>query len=366
MRILFIGDYSNLHATLASELKKRGHKVTVLSDKGEYIGSHADIFLKRKKSLFGGFRYLYDIFSLLPDLKDYDVVQFINPNFFHLRPGKIKYFFDRIKAQNNKLFLTIAGNDYYFCKACMEGEIFRFSEFKIGEEFSEFHKSEPHRLYGWTSYENKHWNEYFYANIDGAMSVLPEYDMVAKKVIPEKTVFTNLPIDLSILPYPSYKVEYPVKIFLGIRSGMEIQKGVLKLKKIAKEIEDEMPGKVIFETVSDIPLREFISRMNFSHIVLDQLYAYSPATTALMAMGMGKVAATGAQPEYYEYINNPKERPVISLSPFEKNIKDKIIEVVNNPDEIQLLGRQARKLVEENNEVGIVADRFIKHWKKYL
>ena len=49
--------------------------------------------------------------------------------------------------------------------------------------------------------------------------------------------------------------------------------------------------------------------MRQSHLLLDQLYSYSPATNALQAMAMGVVAASGAQPEYYEYIGNPAERP---------------------------------------------------------
>lgn len=366
MKILFIGDYSNLHATLGKELKRRGHEVSVLSDKCGYINSYADIFLKREKGLTGGIKYLYDIFNLLPSLKNYDIVQFINPNFFHLRPGKIKYFFDRLKDQNHKIFLTLAGNDYFFCKACAEGKLFRFSEFKIGKDFSEYHLSDPAHLYEWMNYANKKWNEYFYAHIDGAMSVLPEYDMVAREIIPEKTKFTNLPIDLLNLPSPSYKVSKPIKILIGIRSGMEIQKGAKKLLNIAKDIEKERPDKVSVETVSDIPFTQFIEKINSADIILDQLYAYSPATTALLSMAMGKAVASGAQPEYYEYIGNPEMRPIISLSPFDLDIKERLIYLVENPEKIIDLGKASRKIVEQNNDVRKVADKYLEHWETVL
>ena len=362
MRILFIGDYSNLHATLAEELRKRGNEVTVMSDGCGYLGSHTDLYISREKGLLGGIKYLYNLFNLLPSLKDYDVVQFINPNFLSLRPGKIKYFFDRLKAQNGKMFLTLAGDDYYFCKACLDGKVFRYSEFKIGDEFTEFHKSNPNRLYGWTSYANRHWNEYFYEKIDGAMSVLPEYDMVAKQIIGEKTTFTNLPVDLSILPIPVYNFDSPLSIFFGIRPGMEIQKGIKKLLNIAKEIESEKPELIKIETVSGVSLREFIERMKNSHIVLDQLYAYSPATTALYAMGMGKVACTGAQPEYYEYLGNPDTRPVFSLSPFDTDIKERLMALLTDQEKIKKLGQQSRTLVETHNDVKKVTDKFIKAW----
>ena len=364
MRILFVGDYSNLHATLAAELKRRGHEVTVMSDKCGYIGSHADIFIERKKGFTGGFKYLYQLFNLLPLLKNYDVVQFINPNFFKLKPGKIKYFFDRLRDQNGKMFLTLAGNDYYFCKACLDDKTFRFSEFKVGKDFTEFHNSNPNHLYGWIGYKNRHWNEYFYDKIDGAMSVLPEYDMVARQIMGNKTTFTNLPINLSILPSPNYEIHNPVKLFLGMRSGMEIQKGTKKLYKIAKELEAQHTGKVIVEKVSDLTLKDFIERMAQSDIVLDQLYAYSPATTALMAMALGKVAASGAQPEFYEYLGEKENKPVFSLSPYDEDIKERLSFLIENPEEIIKIGRQSRTFVEKHNDVRIVADKFEQAWNK--
>ena len=364
MKILFVGDYSNLHATLAKELSKRGNEVTVISDKGGFMGTHADIYLKREHGVLGGIRYLYQLFNLLPDLKAYDVVQFINPNFFNLKPGKIKYFFDRLKDQNGKTFLTLAGNDYFYCKACLDGNLFRFSEFKIGNDFTEFHKENPNLLYGWTNYVNRSWNEYFYDKIDGAMSVLPEYDMVARQIIPDKTIFTNLPIDIESLPVTYFQNDKPVKLFLGIKSGMEKQKGTKELLKIAKEIEVENPENVRLDFVRDLPFNLFQQKMSQSDIVLDQLYAYSPATTALIAMGMGKVAASGGQQEFYDYIGNPIEKPVLSLSPFDKDIKEKLLTLIFNSHEIEKRGRASRKLVEKNNDVSIVADKFVNHWQK--
>lgn len=37
MKILFVGDYSGVHANLAAELRRRGHKVTVVSDGGLHM-----------------------------------------------------------------------------------------------------------------------------------------------------------------------------------------------------------------------------------------------------------------------------------------------------------------------------------------
>lgn len=365
MKILFIGDYSNLHACLAAELRKRGHHVDVLSDRGRYMDTQADFYLARTPGLIGGFKYLYKLFSILPHLSGYDVVQLINPNFLSLRPGKIKYFFDHIRRQNGSVFLTLAGNDYFFVKACADARMFKFSEYKIGTVPTQFFEEEPEKMYGWISDVNRRWNEYVYENINAAMAVLPEYDMAARPVLGDKLAFTNIPIDLSQLPYQPNEVDGPTKIFIGMRRGMEVQKGTAKLFELAKELECEMPDKVTVEKVSDLSLSEYLSRMRNSNIVLDQLYAYSPATNALQAMALGKVVGSGAQQEYYDYITDTVNRPVFSLDPTDMLIKERLRDLVVNSRELKVLGEQGRKIVEENNDVKIVVNKFIKHWEKY-
>lgn len=366
MKILFIGDYSNLHACLASELRRRGHHATVVSDRCGYMDTHSDIFIERKPGVAGAFKYLLKLFSLLPEFKGYDAVQLINSNFLSLKPGKIKYFFDRIRGENGGMFLTLAGNDYYFVKACADAEIFRFSEFKTGKTPNDYCRERPGHMPGWISDANRRWSEYLYQEIDGAMSVLPEYDMAAKDILGERLAFTNLPVDLSTLPYSPLTIEGAVRIFIGMRSGMETQKGTRILFDMARELQAELPGKVSVERVSDLPLREYLSRMRESHIVLDQLYSYSPGTNALQAMALGKAAGSGAQPEYYEYIGNPAERPIFSLSPLDSDIKGRLRDLVLDPTPLYDMSRQGRVLVEKNNDVRTVADRFLNHWQRLL
>lgn len=365
MRILFIGDYSNLHACLAAELRKKGHEVTVVSDKGGFMNTYADIPVIRQPGIVGGFKYLNRLFSLLPMLKGYDVVQLINPNFFSLKPGKIKYFFEKIRHQNGSIFLTLAGDDYYFVKACREGKTFRFSEFRIGDEPTEYYKSSPEKMDGWFTPANRLWNSYLYEHIDGAMSVLPEYDMAAKPILGGKVTFTNLPIDLSTLPYaPLSDTEKSLKIFIGIKTGMEIQKGTARMLAEVKELEREAGGKVEVECVRNLPLEEYLQRMRGSHIVLDQMYAYSPATNALQAMALGRIPVTGGEPEYYEYVGTPAERPILSISPFTPSLKERLRELAEDPTPLIGMSRDGRKLVEKNNDVRIVAGRFMRVWER--
>ena len=364
MKILFLGDFSNLHACLAAELRRCGHEVTVVSDGCGYMGSATDIHVERKPGAVGSFRYLYDLFSVLPRLRGYDVVQFINPNFLSLQPGKIKYFFDKVRSQNGALYLTLCSDDYYFAKACAEGRIFRYSEFRIGDEPTEYYKSAPWKLDGWLARPNKDWNSYMYRHLAGAMAVLPEYDMAARRVLGDKVTFTNLPVELSDLPYSPLRIEGPLRLFIGIRGGKEIQKGTAFMLSVAKELEREMPDKVTVECVRNLSLKEYLGRMKYSHLVLDQYYAYSPATNALQAMALGKVAGTGAQPEYYDYINHHSSCPVFSLSPFEPSLKERLRTLILDPSPLPDMAAEGRKIVERHNDVRIVTQRFLEVWQR--
>ncbi|MCM1296978.1 MAG: glycosyltransferase family 1 protein, partial [Muribaculaceae bacterium] len=324
MKILFLGDYSNLHACLSKQLRTMGHEVTVVSDGGGHMLTHADFYIDRQPGKRGALSYAMRLLQLLPRLKGYDVVQLINPHFLKLRPGKIKWFFDFVRRNNRSVFLTLCGNDYYFVKACVDSPIFRFSEFRIGDKPAPLSVSEPARESGWIEPATHDFNTYLYKHIDGAMSVLPEYDMVARPLLGDKVFYTGLPIDLSTLDYTPINIGRKVRILVGMRPRMEIQKGTALLLDLCRSIERDYPEEVEVVNVKGLSLKDYLQCIRDSHIVIDQLYAYSPATNALQTMALGRVAATGAQPEYYTIINEPVRRPLIPLSPLDPDIKKTI------------------------------------------
>lgn len=370
MKILMIGDYSGLHACLAGELRRRGHSVTVVSDRGGYMQTGADIYLERRPGTIGKAAYLTRIAYLLPRLKGYDVVQLINSNFLHLRPHRISWVYDYLRHNNGRIFLTLAGNDYYFVKACADAKMFRFSEFKVGDTPTEFLHSNSRFMSDWISNENREWSQRLYEDIDGAMSVLPEYDMAARHILGDRLKFTNLPVDISQLPWSPLPIRGKIRLFVGIRSGMEIRKGTLPLLEMAKRIQADYPDKVTVECVRDLSLSSYLERMKSCHIVLDQLYSYSPATNALQAMALGKIAASGAQPEYFTSLGGrgvptpqSPDGPVICLAPDDMSGNEsRIRNLIENPEKMLPLSVAGRRLVEHENDVRIVADRFLTHW----
>ncbi|MDE5790207.1 MAG: hypothetical protein K2H96_03140 [Muribaculaceae bacterium] len=366
MNILFFGDYSNVHASLASELRHRGHKVTVVSDGGRYMETEKDITLDRQPGIKGTLKYVYEVVKTFPQFKGFDVVQLINPHFLSLKPEKLKYFFNLLKKNNHSVFLTLAGNDFHFVDACINSDMFRFSEFRVGKTPTEFDKLTNHSTL-WTQPVCRDYANYIYDNIDGAMSLLPEYDMASRPFLGKRLEFTNLPINLSQYKFSPIQNPDKIRFFIGIREGMRIQKGTGLMLEMCRKLESRYPELCEVECVSNLSLREYLRRMSRSHIVLDQLYSYSPGMNALQAMAMGRLAGTGGQPEYYKYINRDY-RPIIALTPLKTlpEWEDYLLSLIQNPDEMYQMSINGRKLVEENNDIGLVADRFENHWKKIM
>lgn len=368
MRILMLGDYSNLHACLAKELRKRGHEVTLVSDRGGHMQTDADITLRRKPGITGSLGYLYKVMALIPSWTGYDAVQLINPGFLKLKPGKLKMVFDILKKNNRSVHLTLCGNDHFFVKDCVDSDIFRFSEFRIGKEKAPLSLSHPERETGWLIKEHAEYHRHLYDNIDGAMSVLPEYDMSARlHMDPEKLVFTNLPIEIGSLPFYPMDINGPVRILVGMRGNMEIQKGTAKLLEICNSLAEKMPEQCEVKAVKDLSLADYLEELRQSHIVIDQLYSYSPATNALQTMAMGRITASGAQLEYYRYINE-ESRPIFCMSPLEDDsaIKERLRELILDKERLVRMSEEGRRLVERHNDVRKIAPLFEEHWKKMM
>lgn len=366
MKILFAGDYSNMHACLASALRRLGHEAVVVSDRGGHMHTSADISLVRRPGTMGSFRYLYDIFNALPQMKDFDIVQFNNPHFFDLRPGKLQYFFKQLKQNNGHVGLTLAGNDHYFVKSCLDGSTFRFSEFRNVSERTPLSLQTPSREAGYMRKDVENYTRFFYDNLDCGLSLLPEYDIAARPVLDSRLTFINLPVDLSVLSYRVPDLSGKIRLFIGLSSGREVQKGTDVLLKLCRRLVDEMPDRCELTEARNLPLNDYLRQMADSHIVFDQLYSYSPATNALQAMALGAVAVSGAQPEYYKYIES-NERPIIEASPAtleSGQLYERLKSIILDPTPLLEMSRQGRRLVETNNDSTVVARKAIEVWEK--
>ena len=89
MKILLLGEYSNVHWTLAEGFRQLGHQVTVISNGDFWKNYPRDINLTRSPGKLGGMTYMLKLYSILPQLRGYDVVQVINPIFLEVKASRI-------------------------------------------------------------------------------------------------------------------------------------------------------------------------------------------------------------------------------------------------------------------------------------
>ena len=133
----------------------------------------------------------------------------------------------------------------------------------------------------------------------------------------------------------------------------------------AREVERRHPERCRVTVARDLPFSRYMMQLEDADVVLDQLYSYTPATNALQAMAMGKIAVSGGEPEFYDFIGEKELRPVVNVVPDDEAIIRTLEELVlSRPEELRARSRMGREFVERHNAARIVAARFLTAWEK--
>ena len=368
MKVLFAGDASNMHNCLAQELRRMGHDAVVASNGSGWMNCDRDINLYRGKGKIGAMAYVAKILKALPKMKGYDVVELAGPLFFTLKPNRVKMVFDYLKKHNGKIVLSAIGTDYVYYQACHDGHTYRYSDYMVGSEPSPYVNSEEYKRQqqdNWGQPFMKEHSDHVLANVDGVVACLWEYYAAYAPIMGDKLAYAGIPIDVEALqPHFTENEPEKVRFFIGIQRDRNVIKGTDRLLEALKKVVAEMPDKCEMEVVESVPYAEYIERMNKSHVILDQLYSYTPATNALLAMAQGMVAVSGAEPEYYDLIGETDNRPIINVCPTpEGDIEEKLRWIVAHKAELPAMSRASRAFVEKHNAAKIVAQRYLNFWE---
>ncbi len=371
MKVLLMGDASNYHWALANGLRSAGHEVTVASHGSRWMNTSRDIDISRKPGKLGGLElYARFMTTLRPRLAGYDVVQLCGPSFVELRPGRIRKVFDMLRENNGRVFLTAIGTDSYFVERCVSpNPPLAYSEWQVKGCPTPYSASADDKKKEWLTPEMRQHCRMIYDNVDGAVSVLYEYHKVLTDYFQkERLAYAGIPVEIEnvqCLAMPPVGTGSPVRILVAYHKGRTLEKGTDFLLKAVREVERRNPGRVIVDEVSNIPYDAFLRRLGDSHIVVDQLYSYTPATTALLAMARGRVTVSGGEEDYYKFIGERELRPIINADPRDFNLTvSRIEEVALNPARLKSLGMEGRKFVEKHNAAAVVAERYIDFWDR--
>lgn len=371
MKILLIGDYSNYNYCLSIGLTRLGHDVTVASNGSRWMDTarHIDLSRPLAGKAGGALLWLRLRTLLARDLRGYDVVAINNPIFVDLQPHRVMSLFRMLKRHNGSVFLTAMGTDSVYVRMCLADDSpLRYNEFRIDGKRAPYAVEHPEIEEAWLRMPLSDHCRRIYENIDGAVSALYEYHLALERVLPSDMVaYGGIPVDLaSVQRTVGDTVPDRVTLFLGRHRDRMVEKGTDRLEAAARAVVGEMPDRCRLEIIENVPYARYLELLGKAHIILDQLYSYTPATNALLGLARGMTVMTGAEPEYYDFIGERVNRPVINAVPDDAMLADQLRALVSQPEMIPRRAEAGRRFVSQHNSNDTVAGRFADFWMRRL
>ena len=357
MRILLLGEYSNVHATLAEGLRTLGHEVTVASNGDFWKNYPRDIDLSRQPGKLGGLKLLAKIYAQLPQWRGYDVVQLINPMFLELKAERIRPIYKYLRKHNKKMVLCAMGMDWYWVNECTYRKPLRYSDFNIGDKLR---TDEPalREQHDWLGTAKGELNEYIASDCDQIIAGLYENYVCYKPYFKEKTHFIPLPIKMPKATSSITQPSSPITIFIGISKGRSAYKGTDIMLRAAEDVLRAHPDKMQLVKAEGIPFNEYQKLMDGSDAILDQLYSYTPSMNPLLAMSKGIICIGGGEPENYEILNEKELRPIINVQPTYESVYKELEQLILHPERIPESKQQSIEYVHRHHNYIKVAKQY--------
>lgn len=380
MKVLLVGEYSNVFTELSKELKKRDITVFCISDGDAFKNYPTDYKIKHDRSnenfikkifnkvlfrlgLDGIFTFLKNWNKLKQLSKGYDIVQLINPialSGFGSIPNLL--YLRYLKNNNKRIYLSVLGDDYYTVNWFAKNDF----------------KSNYYRRNKLRQFVNPDWAfKYKYCFL---YHTLNRYAIhIANRIIPglrcyrepykwtgKVTKVVPFPVNPSNIGTP-FKMDENAKIviFHGWQKGREHRKGNDVFDEVVKQLLLNYHDKLEYEVVQSVPYDEYVKLFGKCHIFLDQLYFEDKGYNGMLGMAAGKVVFSGfyekALEEYPVYhgefigIDSSNDKNALYLN-FER--------LINNPQELEQISDNAIRFIKNNHLSEIVTDMYIEIWKQ--
>lgn len=376
MKILLLGEYSNVHATLAKGLRQLGHEVTVVSNGDFWKNYPRDIDVSRKPGKMGGIRLMAKIVSLLPRLCGYDVVQLVNPMFFELKAERILPVYKFLKAHNRVVVLGSFGMDYYWVHENITRMPLRYSDFNIGKTVRTDAVAMRDRN-DWTGTPKGRLNQFIARDCDAIVTGLYEYQAVYQPLFPDKTVFIPFPVNSQSIIHNSESVSLrkkaesnhkpqPLRLFIGISKNRSAYKGTDIMLAAAKAVKEKHPDALDLKIAEGLPFNEYVEAMNGADAICDQLYSYTPAMNALEAMARGIIVIGGGEPENYAILHETELRPIVNVEPNYESVYKAIEHLAIHPELVPKLKAESVEYVRRHHDYIKIAGKYEQFYKQCI
>ena len=363
MKILLLGEYSNVHATLAEGLRRLGHHVTVVSNGDFFKNYPRDIDVSRRPGKVGGILLLARLYTLLPKLKGYDVVQLINPMFFELRAERLFWFYKWLRKHNKRVFLGAFGMDYYWVHECTYTKFLRYSDFNFGNKVRDDEEAIRYQQ-DWLGTAKERLNKYIAKDCDGIITGLYEYWACYQPIFPDKTTFIPFPIQMPASCSTERASKSKVVLFIGINRERCVYKGIDIMFKAAQDIRAKYAHRMKLNIAESVPFNKYRQMMEGSDAILDQLYSYTPSMNPLLAMSKGIICIGGGEPENYEIIHETELHPIINVEPTYESVYHEVEQLVLHPERIPELKRQSVEYIKKHHDFMKVAMQYVDFWNR--
>lgn len=364
MKILLLGEYSNVHNTLASGLKALGHEVLLVSNGDFWKDYPRDISLVRKKRKLGGIAYLAKVLRLLPRLRGFDVVQLINPMFLELKAERLFPLYNYLFSHNRSVVLGAFGMDYYWVQTNIESKPLRYSDFNFGDTLRQDEPALRERK-DWIGTKKEALNRHIAETCSAIVSGLYEYYVCYEEHFHGKNTFIPFPIvpRKSIHPRP---IDGKMRVFIGINKERSTYKGTDIMLRAAREVERLYADRMTLQVAQSVPFERYCQMVSWADVMLDQLYSYTPAMNALMAMSQGVVVVGGGEEEQYGVLQENSLRPIINVEPTYESVFKALQEAVLNPLMIEKKKRESLLYIERHHDYIKVAKQYERLYKSVL
>ncbi|MBO1404914.1 hypothetical protein BVJ64_15590 [Vibrio cholerae] len=368
MKVLLLGEYSGFHKNLQSGLRKLGCEVVVASFSDGWKKIDGDISLGssgvRKIDVLIN-QFCIGAFKALPRLKDFDVVQIINPVIFPCHISGLlgstflnQILINRIIESSERSYLVAAGNDAYYRAAC-ENKYFRYSP--LEDEQIHDYRGALRKLFGydWSKPHLKKWNVSLARSVNGVIPITYEYSVPYrsdKKVNLCETI--PMPINVDNIPFMGVPKSDGLIFSHGLnRFGFKGTKYIEKAFKLFKAEQDKHDCFIH----APMPLNQYLKGLEQVSVVVDQTNSYSYAMNALYSMALGKMVLSGCE---NECIDEYKIKPGAFLGnilPDELDILAKMKDLCDNVN-LAYESESARQFVIDNHHDKKIAGKYLEIW----
>lgn len=366
MKILLLGEFSNVHWALACGLRQLGHEVTVVSDGDNWKNYERDIDVRRYDlGVKGTTSFVGRLMKILPKLKGYDVVQIINPVFLPVKAERIGPIYNFLRSRNKSMFLGAFGMDHFWVHAGCDCKTFRYSDFNLGDTVRHDGENDIW-ISEWGTGAKGRLNCRIAENCDGIIAGLYEYYASYQPYFSEKLTYIPFPIDLGTITPKTNEPHDRVRFFIGIQKSRNEYKGTDVMLRALERVVREFPDKAEMVKVESVPFSKYQNLMNSSDLILDQLYSYTPAMNALLAMAKGIIVVGGGEEENYEILGEKELRPIINVQPNEESVYEALKDITLHSERIPKMSEQSVEYIRKYHDSVKVAQHYLDFWCKQI